>query len=130
MLTQNVMQADQSQLNRGYIFAALGSAILFAGLIFIISAWKMFQYVHQSAVLSAVISLPWAGNDRSAGFRPAVEVISVCCWRHWWVHIYCPGPFKGLSNRMIPLSWILIFSLACFLSVCLACSGERMPSVF
>jgi NADH-quinone oxidoreductase subunit J len=43
MLIHNVMDASQRQVNRGFIFAGVASVVLFAGLVFVLSAWSRFQ---------------------------------------------------------------------------------------
>jgi NADH-quinone oxidoreductase subunit J len=43
MLTRNVTREDPGQLNRGFVSAGLGSALLLAGVVFALSAWPGFQ---------------------------------------------------------------------------------------
>lgn len=43
MLIHHVMDASQRQVNRGFIFAGVASVTLFAGLVFVMSAWGSFQ---------------------------------------------------------------------------------------
>lgn len=78
MLTQNVMQTDQSQLNRGFLFAALGVALLFAGLVFILSAWTVFYAVPPATGTDSgdITSLGLALTDPQ-GFALPFEAISV-----------------------------------------------------
>jgi NADH-quinone oxidoreductase subunit J len=78
MLTQNVMNADQSQLNRGFIFAALGAGLLFAGMIFVLSAWGSFQAVPAELPSEAVdLTTLGMGLTDSQGFALPFEAISV-----------------------------------------------------
>ncbi len=78
MLTQNVMRADQSQLNRGFLFAALGAALVFAGLIFLLSAWNVFQAAPPAAGTDSgdIAALGLALTDPQ-GFALPFEAISV-----------------------------------------------------
>lgn len=78
MLTQNVMHADQSQLNRGFIFAALGAALLFTGMVFVLSAWGGFQAVpaEMGAEATDLTVLGLALTDPQ-GFALPFEAISV-----------------------------------------------------
>jgi NADH-quinone oxidoreductase subunit J len=43
MLTQNSMNANQSQLNPGAMYGLLGVAVMLAGLVFVFSAWSSFK---------------------------------------------------------------------------------------
>jgi NADH-quinone oxidoreductase subunit J len=43
MLIHNVMDSSQSQENRGFVFVGVASVVLFAGLVFVMSAWGRFQ---------------------------------------------------------------------------------------
>ncbi len=78
MLTQNVMNADQSQLNRSFVFAALGVGLLFAGSVFIFSAWSSFQAV--PAELDPAVDVVTAlglGLTDPQGFALPFEAVSV-----------------------------------------------------
>jgi NADH-quinone oxidoreductase subunit J len=77
MLTHNVMNADQSQMNSGFIFAALGVVLLFGGLVFILSAWGNFQALPAAlapeAIDPAVLGL---GLTDPQGFALPFEAVS------------------------------------------------------
>lgn len=78
MLTQNVMNADESQMSSDFIFIALGAALLFGGLVFILSAWKQISTIPaplaSQAVDPAVLGL---GLTDPQGFALPFEAISV-----------------------------------------------------
>ncbi len=43
MLTQRAMEPDDSQMNRGAVFAAIAMTLLLVGVVFVVSAWSAFQ---------------------------------------------------------------------------------------
>jgi NADH-quinone oxidoreductase subunit J len=43
MLIHNVMDSSERQINRGAVFAGVAVVVLFAGLVFVMSAWGKFQ---------------------------------------------------------------------------------------
>ncbi|NMB53855.1 MAG: NADH-quinone oxidoreductase subunit J [Leptolinea sp.] len=78
MLTQNVMNAEQSQMNRGFIFAALGVALLFSGLTLVLSAWNSFQTLPPMPGSDlADIRLLGTGLTDPQGFALPFEAVSV-----------------------------------------------------
>jgi len=78
MLTRNVMENDEPQANRGWMFAVLVCAGLFIGLVTVLSSWPAFS--------TTVKSIPASGEDITAlgkiltdpqGFAIVFEVSSV-----------------------------------------------------
>jgi NADH-quinone oxidoreductase subunit J len=47
MLTRGIMEDDRTQLNKGWIFAAIAAALVCAGLVFILNQWPAFQSTPQ-----------------------------------------------------------------------------------
>jgi NADH-quinone oxidoreductase subunit J len=78
MLTRNVMLPDPGQLNRGFILAGLGSALMLAGVAFALSAWPGFMALPGTLDPAAdpVVTLGLALTDPQ-GFALPFEAISI-----------------------------------------------------
>lgn len=78
MLTRNVMRPDLTQLNRGFIVAGLGSALMLAGVVFALSTWPGFQAIpgNLDPGVDPIVTLGLALTDPQ-GFALPFEAISI-----------------------------------------------------
>lgn len=78
MLTQNSMSPEHSQMNPGFLYAALGSALLFSSLVFILSMWVGFYAipVNLDPSVDTITVLGLSLTDPQ-GFALPFEIVSV-----------------------------------------------------
>ncbi|NMB60084.1 MAG: hypothetical protein GYA12_13010 [Chloroflexi bacterium] len=78
MFTRNVAQPDPEQMNKGFIFAGLGSALLLVGVVYALSAWPGFFAMpgNMDPASDPIVTMGLALTDPQ-GYALPFEVISL-----------------------------------------------------